>query len=207
VLLVHGWGGRASRFAGVVTALLERGFSPVAYDAWGHGATPGQARTILDHQVVIDRLAERHGPFEGVVGHSFGVPVSMYAVREGQAVDRVVAIGGMADFGYVVDSFCAGLGVRPPVYWALRRAIERRYFDGDDRIWDLFSVGPLSGVAALVVHDAEDPVVERGQADLMLATLGGSATLLETKGLGHYRTLRDPAVVTAAADFLAGSPR
>jgi len=37
--------------------------------------------------------------------------------------------------------------------------------------------------------------------------LGGWASLLESKGLGHYRTLRDDAVVTAAADFLAGRPR
>src|SRR3954471_13347938 len=33
VLLVHGWGARASRFAELVTALLAAGLSPVAYDA------------------------------------------------------------------------------------------------------------------------------------------------------------------------------
>ena len=44
VLLVHGWGARASRFADLVTALLAAGHSPVSYDAWGHGATrrPGR---------------------------------------------------------------------------------------------------------------------------------------------------------------------
>src|SRR3954470_12436591 len=70
VLLVHGWGARASRFAALVTALLEAGLSPVAYDAWGHGDTPGPVRTIPEHRVVIDELERRHGPFAGVVGHS-----------------------------------------------------------------------------------------------------------------------------------------
>src|SRR3954454_5387191 len=37
VLLVHGWQSRASRFAALVTALLEHGYSPVSYDAPGHG--------------------------------------------------------------------------------------------------------------------------------------------------------------------------
>jgi pimeloyl-ACP methyl ester carboxylesterase len=206
VLLVHGWGGRSSRFATLVTALLARGYSPVAYDAWGHGATSGPVRSILEHQVVIDRLAERHGPFEGVVAHSFGVPVSQYAVRNGLAADRMVAIGGMADFGYLVDGFCAGLGVRARVYWALRRAIERTYFDGDDGIWERFSTGPLPGTTVLVVHDADDAVVARRQADLMLDALG-SATMLETTGLGHSRILRDPAVVAATVDFLSGGTR
>ncbi len=76
VLLVHGWGARASRFGGLVTALLESGHSAVAYDAWGHGASPGPVRTILEHRTVIAELEERHGPFGGVVGHSFGVPVA-----------------------------------------------------------------------------------------------------------------------------------
>jgi len=204
VLLVHGWGARASRFATIVTALLERGYSPVSYDAWAHGATPGPVRTILDHQVVIDRLAEQHGPFEAVVAHSFGVPVSLYAVREGLAADRVVAISGMGDFGYLVDVFCAGLGVREPVNAALRRAIERTYFTGDTGIWERFSVGPLPGTEVLVVHDADDAVVARRQADVVLEALDGSATLLATTGLGHSRILGDPAVVGAAVDFLAG---
>src|SRR6266516_1421498 len=37
VLLVHGWRSRASRYAGFVARLLELGYSPVSYDAPGHG--------------------------------------------------------------------------------------------------------------------------------------------------------------------------
>ena len=110
VLLVHGWAARASRFADLVTALLADGWSPVAYDAWAHGATRGPARTMPDHQVVIAELAERYGPFEGVVAHSFGVPVTLYAARHGLAADRLVAISGMGDFGSLVDTFCLRLG-------------------------------------------------------------------------------------------------
>lgn len=83
VLLVHGWRSRASRYAGFVTRLLELGYSPVAYDAPGHGDSPGPIVSILGHQRIIRRLEERHGPFEGVIAHSLGVPFALYAVREG----------------------------------------------------------------------------------------------------------------------------
>jgi hypothetical protein len=204
VLLVHGWAARASRFAELVSALLADGWSPVAYDAWAHGATRGPARTVPDHQVVIAELADRFGAFEGVVAHSFGVPVTLYAARHGLEAGRLVAISGMGDFGTLVDTFCLRLGAGPTVNRELRRAIERRWFDGDTGIWERFSAHPAPGRDLLVVHDTGDRVVDRGQADLVTAAYGPRATLLETSGLGHARILRDPGVVAATVDFLAG---
>lgn len=202
VLLVHGWAARASRFSDVVTALLQAGYSPVAYDAWGHGATPGPVRTIVEHQAVIAELEQRHGPFAGVVAHSFGVPVALHAARSGLRVDRVVALSGMSDFGYVVDTFCARLGLRAPVNRELRRAIERAYFAGDTGIWERFSAHPMPRQEVLVIHDAGDRVVHRGQADLLVEALGDGARLVETSGLGHGRILRDPGVVGEVVAFL-----
>ena len=71
--------------AGFVTKLLELGYSPVSYDAPGHGDSPGPIGSILDHQRIIRGLEERHGPFEGVIAHALGVPFALYAVREGVA--------------------------------------------------------------------------------------------------------------------------
>ena len=204
VLLVHGWAARASRFAALVDALLADGWSPVAYDAWAHGATRGPARTIPEHHAVITELAERHGPFEGAVAHSFGVPVTLYAARHGVAADRLVTISGVGDFGSLVDVFCERLGAGRAVNRELRRAIERRWFDGDSGIWDRFSAHPAAGRDILVVHDTGDRVVDRGQADLVTAAYGRRATMLETSGLGHGRILRDPGVVAATLDFLRG---
>ncbi|WP_051551576.1 alpha/beta hydrolase [Nocardioides sp. URHA0020] len=206
VLLVHGWGARASRFADLVTGLLAAGLSPVAYDGWGHGDTPGSARTILEHRRVIAELEQLHGPFGGVVGHSFGVPVALYAVRDGLAADRVVTISGMSDFGYLVETFCARLGLRPPLDDELRHAIERAFFAGDTGIWERFSAQPMPGCEALVVHDAGDTVVDPVQAERLVSALGATARRVETGGLGHGRILRDPTVIATTVTFL-GSGR
>lgn len=201
VLLVHGWRSRASRYAGFVTRLLELGYSPVAYDAPGHGDSPGPIVSILGHQRIIRRLEERHGPFEGVIAHSLGVPFALYAVREGVAAKRLVMISGVADFGYLADAFCHELGLGPKINNVLRRSIERRYFDGDDQIWTRFSVA-TGDVDLLVIHNDEDDVVDPRQARVLLRAYGPQAHFLATTGLGHRRIMIDPEVITEAVAFL-----
>ncbi|GAA1577955.1 MULTISPECIES: alpha/beta hydrolase [Kribbella] len=201
VLLVHGWRSRASRYVGFVTRLLELGYSPVSYDAPAHGDSDGEVTSILGHQRIIRALEERHGPFEGVIAHSLGVPFALYAVREGVAAKRLVMISGVADFGYLADAFCAELGLGPKVNRELRRSIERGYFDGDSDIWTRFSV--TSGKAELlVIHNDEDDVVDPRQAQLLLRNYGPHAHFLPTTGLGHRKILSDPAVIAEAVAFL-----
>jgi pimeloyl-ACP methyl ester carboxylesterase len=204
VLLVHGWRSRASRYAGFVTRLLELGYSPVSYDAPAHGDSDGEVASILGHQRIIRALEERHGPFEGVIAHSLGVPFALYAVREGVAAKRLVMISGIADFGYLADAFCAELGLGPKINRELRRSIERGYFDGDGGIWTRFSVS-TGKAELLVIHNDADDVVDPAQAGLLLRNYGERAHFLPTTGLGHRRILSDPAVIAEAVAFLQDS--
>jgi pimeloyl-ACP methyl ester carboxylesterase len=204
VLLVHGWRSRASRYYGFVARLVELGYSPVSYDAPGHGDTPGPAGTILDHQRIIRALGERHGPFEGVIAHSMGVPFALYAIGEGVAAGRMVAISGFAEFGYLVDAFCRELGLGAKANRALRRSIERGLFQGDDEIWTKYSVS-AGEVDLLVIHNDEDDVVDPAQAEVLLTAYGSRARFRQTNGLGHRRILVDPDVITEAVAFLEDS--
>lgn len=204
VLLVHGWRSRASRFAGLVTRLVELGYSPISYDAPGHGDTAGPTGTILDHQLIIRGLSDRHGPFEGVVANSLGVPFALYAVRAGVAAGRIVTVSGVAEFDYLVDAFCRELRLGQRVNRALRRSIERDLFQGDREIWTKYSVS-AGEIGLLAVHNDLDDVVDPDQADRLVAAYGPSARLLRTTGLGHRGMLLDDAVITEAVAFLTAA--
>ena len=160
--------------------------------------------SILGHQRIIRALEERHGPFEGVIAHSLGVPFALYAVREGVAAKRLVMISGVADFGYLADTFCAQLGLGPKINQQLRRRIERGYFDGDEQIWTRFSV-TTGKLDLLVIHNDEDEIVDPAQAQVLLRNYGDRAHFLPTTGLGHRRILSDQAVITEAVAFLQDS--
>ncbi|AQU67315.1 alpha/beta hydrolase [Streptomyces niveus] len=207
VLLVHGWESRGSRFATLVSELLDLGLSPIAFDAPGHGEATGETMTILDLRDIITALDAEHGPFEMVVAHSLGVTATFVAVRErGVRTERIVAISGVPDFAYLVDRFCAGLGLRARLNHELRGRIERELFAGEEDIWSRFSV-PRTRTAAgessfLVVHDEDDDMVDPADSRALTAALGDRARLVVTRGLGHRRIIADGQVAAAVRDFV-----
>ncbi|MGW0392446.1 alpha/beta hydrolase [Streptomyces sp. NPDC003042] len=208
VLLVHGWSSRASRFAGLVQALRAQGHTVVAFDAPGHGESGGRAASIRDFREIIRALHTEHGEFSAVVAHSIGVLSTLFTLRDGIRVERVVGIGGIADFDYLVDGFGRTLDVGPAVVRALRDHVEHRLFAGTPDIWRRLDsrLDPGQSPAhILLVHDVDDDMAVPGQSRGIAAAYGDRARLIETRGLGHRRILNDAEVIAAAAAFLAES--
>ncbi|GAB3725299.1 alpha/beta hydrolase [Nocardiopsis nanhaiensis] len=208
VLLVHGWRSRAIRFAPLIRLLLDLGYSPVSWDAPGHGSTGGPLGTILDAQRIMGLLQEEHGDFAMVVGHSLGAPFSMYALRHGLRADRLALVSGVSDFGFFVDHFAGVLGLSPRAVTALRTAIENHYFDGDPTVWERFSAAhdPEALTSpVLLLHDEEDAFVPVGQSRITTAALGNRARLVTTEGLGHSHVISDAGSLDLVIEFLQGS--
>ncbi|MFI7277384.1 alpha/beta fold hydrolase [Streptomyces sp. NPDC049879] len=206
VLMVHGWKSRAACFSAFVAPLVARGFTPVAFDAPGHGASGGRASTILDYVRAAELLHARHGRFAAVVGHSVGGLGAFLALRGRVTADRLVTVSTPSSFPHVVDSFCAMTGVGETVKPALRRTLERRLFPGEVDLWNRFS--PVHRpeqlrLPVLAVHDRRDRAVPFGEAERLVAAYADRADLFATDGLGHRRILADPGVVEAVLAFAA----
>ncbi|WP_328941658.1 alpha/beta hydrolase [Streptomyces sp. NBC_00250] len=212
VLLVHGWSSRASRLTAFAEPLLARGYSPVAFDAPGHGDSPGRAGNIVEYREIIRELHARHGDFDAVVAHSFGVLASLFALRDGVRTARFVGLGGVGSFGMLVKGFQAGLGVDERIVRCMRGHVERRLAPDEPGIWDRFDADRAAGelgAPVLLFHDESDDMVPPVQSRRLARAHGDRARLVETRGLGHRRILRDPAVVAEAVAFLtapAGEP-
>jgi pimeloyl-ACP methyl ester carboxylesterase len=70
-----------------------------------------------------------------------------------------------------------------------------------DRVEDLRKVH----LPALFLHDADDPVVPFEDTRRISAHMP-NAVRIKTRGLGHYRILRDSRVVRAVVDFVHPRP-
>ena len=208
ILLVHGWRSRASRLSRIVGALQAPDATIVSFDAPGNGDSPGNRTTVLDYAEAIHQLGERHGRFEAIVAHSFGVLASFLAVREGTATRRIVGISGMHDAGALVDQFAHQLSLPARVVSGLRDRIERRTFTVVDDPWSRF-VARIDdpGVPVLLVHDADDRLVRPAQLERIASDHPGAVEVLRTSGLGHSRILSDPAVLAAVTAFVTASAR
>ena len=209
VLLVHGWESRGSRFAGFVPSLVASGYSPITFDAPGHGDSTGDATTILEYRDVISGLAHEYGAFDAVIAHSFGVLAAFVALREGDRVQarRLVAISGVSEFNYLVDTFCAKLRLRAQLNQQLRGRIERDLFSGEPDIWQRFSATYRPEqvlIPILVIHDEDDDITDITQSQRIITTYRSQVRTFITQELGH-RTLRDPSIINAAAEFVRSS--
>jgi pimeloyl-ACP methyl ester carboxylesterase len=201
VLLVHGWGSRGSRLASFVAPLTDAGYSVVAFDAPGHGASAGRLSSLPQFIAAIETVARELGPLAGIVAHSMGAAATTLAMSRGLRAGRVVFLAPAVDpIGYT-ERFAEIVGLRTDILDRMRLSIERRF----GQSWEDFEVlRPAAKMTAplLVFHDREDRDVAwtDGQA---IAAVWPGAELVSTSGLGHRRIVHDPDVVVRAVSFLA----
>ncbi|OKJ93524.1 hypothetical protein AMK26_34115 [Streptomyces sp. CB03234] len=205
VLVVHGWSSRSSRFSAFIGALCDKGYSPVTFDAPGHGDSEGRASNIRDYREIIGRLHAEHGDFDAVIAHSFGVLASFVALHDGVVAHRLVGIGGVTEFDHLVDAFCARLGVHERLKRDLRGYVEHSLFPDEPGIWERLTVAyepQRLAVPVLLFHDEDDDMSPVAQSRLAATAHGERARLVVTRGLGHRRILGDPEVVAQTVDFV-----
>lgn len=202
VLLAHGWGGRGVQMGSFVAPLLAAGYRVVWFDQPGHGESGRGPVALPDFVRALHALTATHGPFEAAIGHSLGAAALGVAMRGGVLPRRVVFVSPPSSLSEHARNFARLLGITPRIREAMRARLEDRYgmrFADIDRIDELEQLR----VPALFVHDSGDTEVPFAHT-LRLSERMPGARLIKTYGLGHYRLLRDHAVVRAVVDFVGG---
>jgi pimeloyl-ACP methyl ester carboxylesterase len=185
---------------GFVGPLLADGYRVIWFDQPGHGESGRGAVALPDFVRAIEAIVATHGPVVAAIGHSLGAAAIGVALRHGVRLGRVVFVSPPSSINQHTRNFARLLGITPRVRDAMRCRLEQRYgvrFADIDRIEELAQVP----VPALFVHDNDDKEVAIENM-LRLSALMPRANMIRTYGLGHYRILREPAVVAAVVDFI-----
>jgi pimeloyl-ACP methyl ester carboxylesterase len=201
VLLVHGWGSRGSRLVSFVVPLTEAGYSVVAFDAPGHGASAGRLSSLPQFISAIEAVARHVGSVEAIVAHSMGGAATTLAMARGLPVRRVVFLAPAADPAGYSERFAEVLGLTPDVLGRMKQSIERR-FGTPWNDFDVLRAARKMTAPLLVFHDRDDRDVAWTDGEAIAAAWPG-AELVSTAGLGHRRIVHDPEVVARAVAFLA----
>lgn len=200
VILVHGWGSRAGRWATLAPVLVQRGFRVVTYDGPAHGQSPGRLASLPEFTRALAAVAAATGPVHGLVGHSLGGAAIALALGAGLAANRAVLLASPADPEVFADRFAEVLAIPAPVRATMQRNLEARL-----RVdWkDLHLPTVVAGIRAhaLIIHDRDDPDVRVSDAEAIAGAWPG-AHLVLTRGFGHRAIIRAPVVIEATAAFL-----
>ena len=207
VYLLHGWGGHRGQLGAFVGPLVAAGYRVVSFDAPSHGDSgPGRfgpGRSLIpEFAQALAAVVDAFGPAHAVVAHSLGAGATAFAVIDGLKAERLVFIAPMSDATVYSYGFAELFGFGERIRSGLMRRLELRtgrpigHFSMARRAAETAGLPPL-----LVVHDREDKQIPLGQGRAIAEGWAGAA-LVDTRGLGHQRILRDPDVVELVAGFL-----
>jgi pimeloyl-ACP methyl ester carboxylesterase len=202
VVLLHGWGSHAARFANFVAPLREAGFAVIAIDAPAHGESPGRRAGMPNFRNSLYAVLAAHEPIHAVIGHSLGGGAALTVLAEtaDHHPKKLCLFGVPGDMDYILESFAMMLGLKPAAL-AQMRAQFAAYFGRTAKSIATMAAAPSVRIPLLVVHDEDDAVAPFSAGQALVAAVPG-ARMLSTHGLGHSGALRDAAVIEQVLSFL-----
>jgi pimeloyl-ACP methyl ester carboxylesterase len=206
ILLVHGWGGWASRLGAFVRPLVETGHQVVGMDLPAHGSSSGRRTNPFEMADALLKVAGSAGPVHALISHSFGGLVTLLAMERGLKPGAAVHLAPALRADHVRARFAEIFRLRPRVMDALVRVIDSHF---GSEVWEeldarriayrLASRGP--DVPVLIVHDPEDRDAPFSDAVAMSHILP-RARMLRVADAGHHHILVEERAVTAAVEFV-----
>mgnify|MGYP000877277770 CR=1 FL=1 len=203
VLLVHGWGGRATQLRAFIDPLVRAGHRVVLFDGPGHGASGAGASSLPQFGAAIAAVIRAVGPVHGIVAHSMGAPATVLAMEQVGGSPHLVFIAPPAELRDVTARFGRAFAIPKDVVTRMERRIERRFLRPMEA-YDLPRWAARSGSALLVIHDTLDREIPFTDGERVARSW--RAPLFATTGLGHVKLLREPAVVDRAVAFVTAAP-
>ncbi|MEQ8451202.1 MAG: alpha/beta fold hydrolase [Nitratireductor sp.] len=208
VLVIHGWRSRSDHMAAIVDALRRDGARVIALDLPGHGKSGGRRLNMANAVAAAAVAGAWFGPFDAVIGHSFGGAVAVNAlvgsVRnvERLAAERLVLIAAPNSMPSFFAEFGRMLDLGPRTQTALFAHVERltgrplEDYVGADQL-------ARHPCPTLVLHAPCDKEVPAENARAF-GRAGPHVRLVWAPGLGHRRILAGPGVLAELTGFVAG---
>ncbi|AMS42060.1 alpha/beta fold hydrolase [Aminobacter sp. NyZ550] len=206
VLVIHGWRSRTEYMQALIEGYRDAGMRVISLDLPGHGGSLGRALDMAKAVEAATLAGQWFGPFEAIVGHSFGGAVAVNAAAgtvkgfEPLGAKRLVLVAAPDSMPRLFDDFGRYLNLGPRTQRAISGQVQRvtgtpiGQFVGSRLLMRL-------ATPTLVIHAPDDREVSANEARAM-AGAGGHVRLFWADGLGHRRILSSAKVVAEAVGFL-----
>ena len=210
VLLVHGWGSRASHLALLARFLANNGFHVLCFDGPAHGNSRRSGQqdksNMFEFGRAISCVAGQPGKTYAVIGHSFGATAAVFTMAgtghlSGYrfAADKVVLISAPESVSRVIENYSRNRN-EMDLMTELTQGLEHA-FDFKVSDYRLSSALKCLNSGVLIIHDEKDEEIPVSDA-LRLKEAIGESRLVLTRGSGHQKILINRDMLHAVKEFL-----
>ena len=203
ILICHGFDSSSYRFASYIQPLLDHGFNVIAFDAPGHGTSSGKTITVLSYRNMKQLVNQQHGPFYGIMAHSFGGLAAVLALEENKELgcEKLVLIAPSTETIHAIETFFNYLKITSPVRKEFIKLIET--LSGNPAHW--FSVSrAIHNIRpqTLWIHDKQDTITPFSHLEQLTIEQPSHVTFEITEGFGHS-PYRQPEILKKIISFFA----
>ncbi len=200
--LLHGWEGHGAQLGAFAAPLVAAGFRVLAFDAPGHGESPGEECSAPLIGRLLLEIEPQLGIFHSFVAHSMGAAAAAMAATHGAHPRGMVFLAPPLSQRDRLDRMALRSQLAPEAAEAFRAAVARRAGLSLEKS-DMHYVAKLAPCPLLALHDPDDPDAAYADTEGFVRAWSG-AQLVPCPGRGHYRILSTPDVVRQGVEFIAG---
>ena len=202
VLVIHGWAGRATQFRRFIKPLLAAGYEVIGFDGPAHGQSEGKSTNIIEFGETLQEIYKVTGIPEAIIGHSFGGPVSLVAAMNGLPIKTLVTIASPTISEDILDSYLVIINGSEKTKEYFKKEVLKRTGKSFNEFSSLHAIQNVKQkINLLLVYDEDDKEIPLRHPQALLKVYP-EAELLQTKGLGHNRILKDDTVIREIVTFI-----
>lgn len=204
ILLVHGWESRGTALRSFVPSLVEKGFRVITFDGPAHGHSTGKRTNLPHFGGAVKAVITHVGGVYGIITHSFGGASTVFALSKSDSafsIEKLVLIGVPNRMSLVLNSAIKMMRVPAKASRRFMKIIESKLQSSVNEVDISEADGRLKVKEALIVHDKKDSVVPF-QAAEGIFDAWDNANLLVVEGMGHYKLVKNPALIEKVVDFI-----
>ncbi len=203
-LLVHGWESRGTALRSFVPDLVANGYRVVTFDAPAHGNSDGTQTDLSQFSGSIRAIIHHIGAVDTIIAHSFGGASTVFAMANIDntiAVRKLVMIATPSRLDRALNHFSDFLKLPSKVRFYVKKALEAKVKIPIDEVNVFQAYSKINVGQTMIVHDELDDVVPFTSAESIYKHWD-NVLLLVTKGLGHFRLMKNPDLIKRVIRFL-----
>lgn len=211
ILISHGWMSRAAYMVRLIKCLHQQGYDVYALDFPAHGDAKGLQLPWTDAIAILRDIINTHGPFHGVIGHSFGGSMLLSTLNlSGQLPEwqlnykpeRVILIASPTQMRNPVNTIARRFKLSGHGYLQLRQLI-RQQANIDPKLMRLrYFTSQTPDIPFLCIHGEQDITINPKES-IVFCREYKNANLNLLPDADHVSVLMDDRVEQLVCDFLS----